>query len=118
MKNKVEDIERIIKGVKPLSVNQAWRGGRRFKTKEYEDYKTELDHLIKSPILPLKGELKLEVEFGLTQKTFNRSDLDNLLKPLIDLLQDKGFFENDKQIFKITAEKLISEDYFIKFKLV
>ena len=49
--------------IKPLSVNEAWKG-RRFKSLKYQGYEKEV--LLR--LLPMKipeGELKISLEFGM-----------------------------------------------------
>jgi len=87
--------------IKPLSVNEAWRG-RRFKTDKYSDY---INHmlLILPPLNVPDGELALEITFGLSSRA---ADIDNPLKCFIDCLQKKYGFD-DKMIFKLFVEKVI-----------
>ena len=83
--------------VKPLSVNDAWKG-RRFKTEDYEVYEKELFYLLPNG---LQIGSELYVEFGFSSSA---SDIDNPLKPLLDILQKKYGF-NDKLIEKLTIVK-------------
>lgn len=101
--------------IKPLSVNQAWRGGARYKTKEYLNYKKNLILLLPKNQINEDQELELNILVGLSSK---QSDVDNILKPFIDTLTDKYNF-NDKQIFKIKIEKTITKkgEEFISFEL-
>lgn len=86
--------------LKPLSVNNCWRG-RRFKTVEYEVYEAQLLNKLKPLQIP-QGKIQLDVTFYVSSKA---SDTDNLLKPFIDILQKKYLFD-DKMIYKINAEKI------------
>lgn len=87
--------------IKPLSINKAWRGGRRFKTNEYKDYEKELIYLL--PELDVgKGELGVSIVWGFSNKG---SDIDNPAKPFIDILQKKYDF-NDKRIYHLELEKV------------
>ena len=86
--------------IKPLSVNRVW-AGRRFKTPDYKTYEIELMSLLKGKLTVDKNEkIHLIIHAGISKS----SDIDNLLKPFIDILQKRYEF-NDKQIFKITASK-------------
>lgn len=88
-------------GIKPLSVNQCWQG-RRFKTKKYKSYEREL--LAKLPNLSVSnGLLDISVVFGYSSKL---SDIDNGLKPLLDILQKKYNFD-DRQIYHLDVTKEI-----------
>ena len=100
--------------IKPLSVNKVWQG-KRFKTQDYKDYEEELFY-----VLPNKSEFKntlakidkkvkndkitkliVFLEFGFSNKA---SDIDNPVKPFLDILQKKYEF-NDKDVFKLSLEK-------------
>lgn len=101
--------------LKPLSVNDAWRG-RRFKTPAYEDYEYDLFPLLPNNIKIPEGKLKLYLEFGFSN---DGSDWDNPIKPFVDILQKKYNF-NDKRIYRSIVDKKIvkkGEEY-IKFKIL
>ena len=87
--------------IKPLSVNQAWQG-KRFKTLQYKSYEEEVLCRLK-PLKVSDKPLELSIKCGLSSKN---ADVDNILKPFIDILQKKYVF-NDKNIYKITIEKEI-----------
>jgi len=87
--------------IKPLSINQCFQG-RRFKTDKYKQYEKELMLLL--PILNVpNGLLEVVITFGLSSKL---NDIDNGLKPFIDILQKKYLF-NDRDIYKLVVEKKI-----------
>ncbi len=100
--------------VKPLSVNRAWQG-RRFKTKEYKSYETAVMLRLRPiPDFP-DGKLNLIIDVGFSNKS---ADLDNVLKPFIDITQKKYGY-NDSQIYAINAFKNIvpkGQEY-IDFKI-
>ena len=99
--------------IKPLSVNQCWQG-RRFKTKKYKAYEAEL--LAKLPAMSVsKGFLSVQIVFGFSNKL---SDIDNGLKPLLDILQKKYKF-NDRDIYHLEVSKEIVKkgNEFIKIKI-
>jgi len=85
--------------IKPLSVNKAWQG-KRFKTKEYKAYEKAVLLMLPNIVIP-DGDLHVFLEFGFSNKA---SDLDNPMKPFIDILQKKYGF-NDSRIYKYTLEK-------------
>lgn len=85
--------------IKPLSVNKAWRG-KRFKTDFYKSYEEELLWILPKNI---KVYPKLTIEFGLSSTL---SDIDNPVKPFIDVLQKKYGF-NDKDIDELHLYKKI-----------
>ena len=85
--------------IKPLSVNEAWQG-KRFKTKEYERYEKSILILLPKINIPSKPYC-LTIEFRFSSR---KSDIDNPLKPLIDILQKK-YAIDDKDINKLIVEK-------------
>jgi Holliday junction resolvase RusA-like endonuclease len=100
--------------IKPLSVNECWQG-KRFKTSKYKAYEHELLLKLKPLEVP-DGKLHLNIVIGVSSKLF---DIDNMLKPFIDVLQKKYGF-NDRDIYKITIDKTITEKEkeYIYFKLL
>lgn len=94
--------------VKPLSVNECWQG-RRFKTEKYKWY--ELDVI---SLLPNKVDVtsNLCIEFGMSKL----SDIDNPLKPFLDILQKK-YGINDRDINELLVKKTVVKkgDEFIFF---
>lgn len=104
---------KIELGVKPLSVNDAWRG-RRFKTDKYKKYERDLFMILPKKKLP-KPPFSVEFEFGFSNI---RSDWDNPVKPLQDILQKKYGFD-DKEIYeaKVIKTKVSKGKEFIKIKI-
>lgn len=94
--------------IKPMSANVAYTG-RRFKTKKYRAYRKELMLSLKNKQVP-DGDLEIEILWGLDV----RGDVDNPIKPFLDILQEKYQF-NDVRVKKITVEKVRGE--FIDFKI-
>lgn len=88
--------------LKPLSVNDAWKG-RRFKTDTYKNWQRDLLLMLPKLKIEFKGDLKADFVFGFSSKA---SDIDNPLKPLIDTLQKKYKF-NDNQIQELNVKKEI-----------
>ena len=83
--------------VKPLSVNQAWKG-RRFKTDKYKDYERLV--LRELPDLEIVNFTELHLTFGMSKL----SDIDNPAKLIIDLLQKK-YNVNDRSLMKLVIIK-------------
>jgi len=100
--------------IKPLSVNKVW-AGRRFKTPAYESYEKEMFYLLPKMEIP-KEKLHLKITFGFSNQA---SDIDNCLKPFLDILQSKYKF-NDKNIYRLEVDKVIveKEQEFIRFSLL
>lgn len=101
--------------IKPLSVNEAWQG-RRFKTEKYKNY----EKLLLLTLPPCKTNWdKIPIELHLSIGFSNAaSDIDNAVKPFIDVLQKRYKF-NDKYIFKLIVEKetVSKGKEFIKFTI-
>ena len=101
--------------IKALSVNNAWKG-KRFKTQEYKDYE-EILFYDKLPKIKIpEGKLELKIRVGFSSRA---SDLDNILKPFIDVLQKKYKF-NDNRIYKLKIEKeiILKGKEFIEFEII
>jgi len=88
--------------VKPLSVNQVWQG-KRFKTPKYKSYEMELMLMLPPVKVKFNGNLKVDITFGFSSTL---ADIDNPLKPILDILQKKYGFD-DKQIFELNIKKEI-----------
>lgn len=97
--------------IKPLSVNEAWKG-RRFKTDEYKVYERAMLYLLPQMNTP-KEALKISIVFGFSS---SGSDIDNCLKPFLDCLQKK-YAINDNRIYELNVKKEIVKkgSEFIKF---
>ncbi len=91
----------MIVNIKPLSVNQCWKG-RRFKTPIYKKYEKELLLLLPKLDIP-EGKLEITITFGFSSKA---SDWDNPIKPFQDILQKRYGF-NDSRVYKATVTKEI-----------
>lgn len=101
--------------LKPLSVNQVWCG-KRFKTPIYKQYERDLSLLLSVTKCPfLIGYVELDVKFYI--KSFAISDVDNFLKPMIDIIVKNGLIQDDKFIKKITAEKFKSDYDYMEINL-
>jgi len=84
--------------IKPMSVNDAWKG-RRFRTDEYRQYQRDLLWLLPKIKLP-PPPYELHFKFGFSSSA---SDWDNPIKPTQDILSKKYGF-NDKLIRKAIVE--------------
>lgn len=99
--------------IKPLSVNDAWKG-RRFKTTEHRKYVRDVLTLLGPMQIP-EGELELYIKFGFSSRG---SDFDNPIKPFVDCLQKKyGFNDNKIKRAVIEVEHVKKGKEFIEFKL-
>jgi len=101
--------------IKPLSVNEAFKG-RRFRTDKYDLFiRNMLLLLPKSITIPDALNIKLAIEFGFSSKG---SDIDNCCKSFIDCLVKK-YKVDDRYIYEMHVFKVIvpkAKEY-IKFKI-
>jgi Holliday junction resolvase RusA-like endonuclease len=88
--------------VKPISINTAYRGGRRFKTKKYIDFEAHSMAIIKKEKLP-EGPIGLRLEYGFSNRA---QDVDSCIKMSIDVLQKRLGF-NDKIIMELYVKKIL-----------
>ena len=84
--------------IKPLSVNDAWKG-RRFKTDQYKRFERNVLMMLKPMDIP-EGKLEVYLKWGFSS---NGSDFDNPIKPFLDCLQKKYKF-NDNRIKRAVVE--------------
>jgi len=105
---------KITLNEKALSVNKVWQG-RRFKTKEYKLYEKKLLSLLPDIDFKFSNRISLDIVFGYSNRL---NDIDNGLKPLIDILQKKYNF-NDRYIYELNVKKEIVKkgQEFIKIKI-
>ena len=99
--------------IKPLSVNQAWKG-RRYKTDAYNRYETELMAMLPDyEIVSFRG---LVLTFGFSNM---QSDVDNPTKLVIDILQ-KRYGVNDRDLMELHLykQKVAKGNEFIKIELM
>lgn len=100
--------------IKPFSVNEAWKG-RRVKTDKYKSYEKLLAFTLPNVMIP-KGKLTILLDFGFKN---SGSDVDNPVKPFLDILQKKYNF-NDNQVYQIIVHKTIvkkGEKEYIEFSI-
>lgn len=101
--------------IKPLSVNEAFKG-QRFKTEKYDRFIFNcLLMLPKTIEIPNESNIKIAIQFGFSSKG---SDIDNCCKSFIDCLVKK-YKVDDRHIYEMHVFKAIvkkGEEY-IKFKI-
>lgn len=99
-KTQILDKGKIRVKIKPLSVNEAWKG-RRFKSKAYANYwKVLFFELLPPKIEMPEPPFQVHFKWGFSSLS---SDWDNPIKPLQDILAEKYMF-NDKSIKRGIAE--------------
>lgn len=99
--------------IKPLSVNEAYRG-RRFSTDAMKGFKKHVLLSLKPKQIP-EGKLKINLEWGFSSKA---SDIDNPIKAFLDCLQVKYGF-NDNRVYEMNLKKHIvpKGKEFIKYEI-
>lgn len=90
--------------IKPLSVNEAWKG-KRFKTNKYKAYWNELLWMLPKGVIVPDGKLCLKMVVGYSNSS---ADLDNAVKPFVDILQERYGF-NDSRIYRMELNKVITQ---------
>jgi Holliday junction resolvase RusA-like endonuclease len=100
--------------IKPLSVNLAWQG-KRFKTPIYKKYEKALLLMLKKKIA-VPEKMAINFEFGFSNVS---SDIDNPVKPFLDILQKKYKF-NDSKVYQLNIKKTLVKKgkEFIKFQII
>jgi Holliday junction resolvase RusA-like endonuclease len=88
--------------IKPLSINECWQG-KRFKTPVYKAFEKEMLLSIPNTKEKFSNLLKVSFFFGFSSPL---ADLDNPVKPTMDILQKKFGF-NDRHVFEINLRKSI-----------
>ena len=100
--------------IKPLSVNEAWKG-KRYKTAKYMQYQNALLWLLPKVQIP-QPPYEIHLKFGFSNSL---ADWDNPVKPTQDILSKKYGF-NDKLIRKAIVDTEIvkkGREYF-EFEIV
>ena len=99
--------------IKPLSINEAYRG-RRFKTAKYTKYLRDVLIMLPAKKIP-DGYLQIKLKWGFSSKG---SDFDNPVKCFVDCLQKKyGFNDNRIKRSIIEVEHCKKGEEFIEFSL-
>ena len=100
--------------IKPLSVNEAWKG-RRIRTDAYKQYQHDLGFLLPVNVKLPEPPYEIYLKWGFSSKS---SDWDNPIKPTQDIIAKKYGFD-DKLIKRAIIETEIvpkGQEYF-KFSI-
>ena len=101
--------------IKPLSVNEAFKG-KRFKTDLYNEFIQKMHSLLpKDLIIPNEKNIKIAIQFGFSSRA---SDIDNCCKSFLDCLVKK-YKVDDRNIYEMHVFKDIVKkgDEYIRFKI-
>lgn len=99
--------------VKPLSVNKAWRGGKRYRTDEYLQLEKDVYKLL--PRAKVSGPVVTRYDFYIVN--FKRTDVSNLIKVLEDIMVKAGIIDDDCNVITIIATKHQSIDHYVKISI-
>jgi Holliday junction resolvase RusA-like endonuclease len=100
--------------IKPLSVNQIWQG-RRFKTGAYKVFEQEM--LLRLPKKKrIDGQVAVNLTFALQKP--NNCDLDNFIKPILDIITKKGYIYDDRRVYLLQAQKVLGKENNIKIEIM
>lgn len=84
-------------------------GKNTFPKKEYKEYQKEIIYqLIGTPKIDDLRELQIDLTFNCTNRVVG--DLDNITKPILDILQKNGNIKNDKQITVLNLKKVFGSE--------
>jgi len=102
----------------PPSVNSyytVWKG-RKILSKKGKQFKADCSIYIYRNGPQLTGDLSVEISVCMPDK--RRRDLDNLLKPILDVLGNYGVYEDDSQIVDLRIKKIDANkgDVVVKIK--
>ena len=79
-------------------------GRNSYQTKEYKEYQKEIIYqLVGLPKIDDLRDLKVNITFHCKNKVVG--DIDNITKPILDILQMNGNIKNDKQIVELNLKK-------------
>ncbi len=79
-------------------------GKNTFQKKVYEDYQKEIRlQLLKLNRIKDLRDARVSLHFKCKNKVVG--DLDNITKPILDILQRNGYIVNDKQITELNLKK-------------
>ena len=89
----------------PPSANRIWRvaNGRQHKSAEYTAWLTECGWRTAKHRNAFPGPYALAIEADRSRPYMVARDIDNLIKPVNDMLQHAGVVANDKHCMSVTA---------------
>ncbi len=102
--------------LKPVSINRAYRGGRRFKTKDYIQFEKDMLLLLSGKIQKFPGNYAISFKFYL--KNALACDLSNFVKTTEDCIVKAGIVNDDRFCWRMVVEKYKSEQEFFEFEII
>lgn len=98
---------KLLIPIKPISINDCWQG-KRFATKDYKKWTEDGLWLLKGQGMAPQGRLRVVVDWY--SKNISTADIDNPVKPVLDLLKKAGVIEDDRWIYELLVRKHKSDD--------
>jgi len=92
----------------PPTANTYYRmsRGRMYLTAKGEKFKTDCVHLMMSKRFPRAMIGDVHVEIHVFPPDYRKRDIDNIIKPVLDAMQDYGVFEStDEQISSLRVQR-------------
>ena len=78
--------------------------GRKILSKKGRQFKSDCSFYIHRLPDPMKGKLEVVIQVCMPDK--RRRDIDNLLKPILDVLGQYGVYEDDSQIIDLRIRSI------------
>lgn len=92
-----------------------YKNGRTtFKKQAYHDYASTIKEQLYG-IIEYQGNTDVTIAYYSKTKTLG--DLDNITKPILDILQDIKAINNDRNIMRLTLEKHFTDDTYIEITI-
>tara|TARA_Y100000310_G_scaffold93089_1_gene90668 strand:- start:1521 stop:1907 length:387 start_codon:yes stop_codon:yes gene_type:complete len=88
--------------IKPLTVNAVYVG-RRYKTADYRAYREDVGWQLKG-IEKIPGFVEINYKFYV--RYWWGRDVDNMIKPIQDILVKNNIIDDDINVIKVIAEKI------------
>ena len=91
----------------PPTVNTYWRanGNRRFISAAGKKFREAAFKIIKAAdVIQIEGDCRVDVDLYLPDR--RKRDIDNILKPILDILQLAGVIKDDCQVQELTVARL------------
>ena len=101
--------------VRALSINKAWRGGARYRSRDYIEFEKEVLYLL--PKKHIDGEVEIHYKFFL-KKNYSNSDTSNLVKVLEDVMVRADIITDDSLVKRFSAEKFKAEKDGIEVEII
>ena len=99
-----------------LTVNKLWVGGRRWKSKDYVEFKKEIIYQLPKG-KHIDGEVEINYRFYL-KKNYTHTDTSNLIKGLEDILVECDLITDDSLVKRFTAEKFKADKDSIEVEII